>query len=66
MPLIRKIIRASFFIIIFIIHHELGLDKPIQPRLILSSKVFQVVSVHLIYNSALFWQPDIVHFCYIS
>jgi len=61
MSLIRHIICASFFIIIFIIHHELGLDRPVRPRLIVSSKVFRVVSVHLVYNSALFFAS-----CYLS
>jgi len=40
--------------IINIDRHELGLDRPVSPRLLVSSKVFQVAFVHLVYNSALF------------
>jgi hypothetical protein len=38
-------------IIIISIHHELGLDRPISA----SSKVFLVVFVNMVYNSALFF-----------
>ena len=41
-------------IIIFIIHQELGLDRTVLAlSLIVSSKFFQVVFIHLVYNSAL-------------
>jgi len=40
-------------IITIIIRHVSALDRPFWPRLIVSSKVFQVVFVHLVYNSAL-------------
>jgi hypothetical protein len=40
-------------IIIIIICHELGLNRPFSAWLIVSSRVFQVVFVHLVYNSAL-------------
>ena len=40
-------------IIIIIIRHQWGLDRPFRPCLIVSSKVLQVVFVNLFYNSAL-------------
>ena len=42
-------IRLSVFIL-----HELGLDIPVSVSSNISSKVFQVAFVHLVYNSALF------------
>ena len=41
-------------IIIIIIHHKLDLNILVLSCLIISSKAFQVVFVHLLYNSALF------------
>jgi len=41
-------------ITIIIIHHQLGLMDLFRPRLIVSSKVFQVVFVNFFYNSVLF------------
>jgi hypothetical protein len=35
-----------------------------QPRLIISSKVFLVVFVHSVSNSALFYHPGVVRSCY--
>jgi hypothetical protein len=47
--------KSKHIIIVTIIScHQLGLDRPILAYLIVSSKVFQVVFVHLVYNSALF------------
>jgi hypothetical protein len=40
--------------IIVIIHHELGLIDLFRPLLIVSSKTFELVFVHLFYNSTLF------------
>ena len=38
----------NVIIIIIIIHYELGLDRPVGARLIASTKVFQVIYVHLV------------------
>jgi len=37
-------------IIIIIIRHQLDSDRPVWPRLLVSSKVFQDVFAHLVYN----------------
>jgi hypothetical protein len=41
-------------IIIIILRHELGIDRNVPSSSNISSKVFQVVFVHLVYSSALF------------
>ena len=42
------------YIIVIIIRHESGLDRHVSASSIVSSKVFQVVFVHLVYKTALF------------
>jgi hypothetical protein len=42
----------STLVIIIIIHHELGLDRPVPASSRVSSKFFQVVSFQLVYNSS--------------
>ena len=49
---LQKILK---FLLIVIIRHELDLDRLLAASSVVSSNVFQVVSVHSVYNSALFW-----------
>lgn len=48
-----------------IISHKLGLTDLFCPRLIVFSEFFKVIFIHTVYNSALFWHPIVVHFCYM-
>jgi hypothetical protein len=50
-------------IIIIIIRHQLRLDRPVT--VLVSSKLFQVVFAHLVYNSPLFLASSSVNFCYM-
>jgi len=50
-------------IIIIIVTIRRALIDLFRPYLIVSSKVFQVVFVRMIYNSAFFWYPVDVHAC---
>jgi hypothetical protein len=51
---------AKEHIVIMTIRHGETLIDLFRPRLIVSSKVFQVVFVHLVYNSAYFLHPVVV------
>jgi len=60
-----RVLIIIIIIIIIIIRHEFCLDRLVLARLIVFSKVLQVIIVHLVYNAALFWHP-VVHSCYMS
>jgi hypothetical protein len=50
-------ITIIIIVVVVVARDELRLDKPVSFFLIVSSKVFQGVFVHLVYNSALFLAP---------